>query len=162
MKITGTLIWYYFICKREVWYIEHGIEASQEHPFVYMGRIIHEESYERQRKEILIDNTIRIDILAREGVVCEVKKSSRHLKSATMQLAYYLYYLKHRKGIERKGLLLIPEEKKRIEVVLTPELEKELEQAIKDISEIRAAEIPPPPVKCKFCRSCAYAELCWA
>ncbi len=161
-KIGGMLVWYYYICKREVWYSSHGIQAIKEHPHVSVGRLIHDSSFEREKKEILIDNTIRLDILPDEGVIGEVKKSSRHLKSARMQLAYYLYYLKHYKDIEQTGVLLIPEEKKRIEIALTPELEQELEETIRDIRKIQAAPKPPPPRRCKFCRSCAYAEICWA
>ncbi len=61
--INGTLIWYYYICPREVWLIGHSIEADQESDFLLLGRHIHEIFYKRQKKEFMIDNTIKIDIL---------------------------------------------------------------------------------------------------
>ena len=33
-KITGTLIWYYFVCKREVWFMAHEITPFQDDPFL--------------------------------------------------------------------------------------------------------------------------------
>ncbi|MBM3239523.1 Dna2/Cas4 domain-containing protein [Candidatus Poribacteria bacterium] len=29
INITGTLIWYYYICKREVWLMSRSLEAEQ-------------------------------------------------------------------------------------------------------------------------------------
>ena len=79
-----------------------------------------------------------------------------------MQLAFYLYYLKKEKGVELDGELLIPEERKKIEVKLTEELEEELQKAIKDIEEILKLEKPPKPEKIPYCKYCAYKEMCWA
>ncbi|HHG74358.1 MAG TPA: Dna2/Cas4 domain-containing protein, partial [Persephonella sp.] len=60
MDIGGTLIWYYYICKREVWLIGHGIEPEQENDYIALGRHIHEIFYQRRKKELTIDNTIKI------------------------------------------------------------------------------------------------------
>ena len=160
--INGTLIWYYYICKREVWLIAHGIEAEQDNTFVSIGRLIHETYYRSKKKELFIDNKIKVDILESRKVIGEVKKSSRFLKSARMQLAFYLYYIKRVKGKELTGELLIPGERKRIPVKLTKKLEKEIETAIKRIEEI--IKLPKPPVaeKSAFCRNCAYREFCWS
>ncbi|MDP3013160.1 MAG: Dna2/Cas4 domain-containing protein [Candidatus Subteraquimicrobiales bacterium] len=51
-----------------------------------------------------------------------------------MQLAFYLYRLKQA-GIEAKGELLIPKEKKKIPVTLNSNTEKELEEAMEEISD---------------------------
>ena len=162
MKVNGTLIWYYYICPREVWLIGHGIEPEQAHDFLELGRHIHEIFYQREKKEILLDNAIKIDLIRGKKIVGEIKKSSKFLKSATMQLAFYLYYLKKEKGVELDGELLIPEERKKIEVKLTEELEEELQKAIKDIEEILKLEKPPKPKKIPYCKYCAYKEMCWA
>ena len=130
---NGTLIWYYYICKREVWLIAHGIEPPQENEFISIGRLIHEEYYRKFKKELLVDNKIKIDILEGKKVIGEIKKSSKYLESAKMQLAFYLYYLKTVKGEKLEGELLIPEERKRIRVKLTTELEKEVERAVWEI-----------------------------
>ena len=71
----GTLIWYYYICKREVWLIAHGIEPPQENEFISIGRLVHEEYYRKFKKELLVDNKIKIDILEGKKVIGEIKKS---------------------------------------------------------------------------------------
>ena len=162
MKVNGTLIWYYYICRREVWLIGHGIEPEQENDHITLGRHIHEIFYWRRKRELTIDNTIKIDILPGRKVIGEIKKSSRYLRSAKMQVAFYIYYMKREKGILMDGLLLIPEERRRIRISLTPELEEELERAIEDIERILRMDRPPPAVKIAYCSKCAYRSMCWA
>ncbi len=161
--LTGTLIWYYYICQREVWLMSRNLEPWQENPFIEIGRLISEEAYDRERKEIRLENIV-IDLLkTNEGdiVIGEVKKSSRFERSAKMQLAYYLLRLKEF-GISASGQLLFPKEKKKIIITLTPELENELFQAIQQIKSIIQMELPPPPEKIKFCPKCGYQEFCWS
>jgi len=162
-KITGTLIWYYNICKREVWLMAHEINPFQDNAFLEIGRILGEESYSREKKEINAGN-IKIDMIRkRDGsvVVAEIKKSSKFEKAAKMQLLYYLYRLK-KNGLDAKGELLIPSEKKRFPVELTEKHEEKLEEDITKIHEILSMETPPELVKIPFCRRCAYREFCWA
>lgn len=161
--VTGTLIWYYYICPREVWLMGRHLNPSQENPFIEIGRLISQESYERERKEVRVENIV-LDILKSadgEVVVGEVKKSSRYEQSARMQLCYYLMRLKSL-GISAKGMLLFPKEKKRIEVQLTTEIEDELKRAIEEIERILKLEIPPQARKIRFCSKCGYNEFCWA
>jgi len=77
-----------------------------------------------------------------------------------MQLLFYIYEIK-KSGIDARGILLFPEERKREEVVLDEASQKELDSVIKDIFKIVNLEKPPIPEKCKYCRNCAYSELCW-
>jgi len=161
-KVTGTLIWYYYVCHREVWLMAHELEPERGNPLLELGRLVQEESYSRERKEFSAPG-MKIDILRDQGkqlVVGEVKKSSKFVQSATMQLAYYLWRLKQ-KGVEAKGELLIPKERKRIPVELMGELEQELQNAFRGIQRIISRDNPPPPVRIPFCRNCAYREFCW-
>lgn len=162
-KITGTLIWYYNICKREVWLMAHEINPFEDDPFLEIGRILGEESYSREKKEIDAGN-IKIDMIRKQDgtvVVAEIKKSSKFENAAKMQLLYYLYKLKE-EGVNLKGELLIPTEKKRIPVELTEKYEEKLEEDFKEIQKILSMEKPPPLIKIHFCRPCAYKEFCWA
>jgi len=163
VNITGTLIWYYYICKREVWLMSHHIEPQQNDDLITIGRIISEQSYSREKKEIRIDN-IAIDLLTKNSesiIVSEVKKSSHFLESAKMQLAFYLWQLKQ-KGISRlSGELRFPKEKKKVKVELTLTLEDKLNEICKEIEKIVNFEKPPKPVKIKYCKACSYYELCW-
>ena len=161
-KITGTLIWYYYVCPREVWLMVHELGPDQENPFLEIGRLLQKDTYAREKKEIVAGN-MKIDSLRKrngEVVVGEIKKSSRFLKPATMQLAFYLYRLR-KVGVDVKGELLIPKEKKRISVELTADIENELKHAFHQIKEIMIRNNPPEPVKNKYCTKCAYREFCW-
>ncbi len=161
-NITGTLVWYYFVCKREVWFIAHNIIAQQDNPLMELGRVIHKYSYKNDKKEILIDNTIKIDIIKNNNIIAEIKKSSKYILPAKMQLLYYLYYLKKIKKIEKRGYLFFPEERKKIEIVLDEDSINEIEKVIIEITKIINLPKPPPPKKNIFCKNCAYEEICWA
>jgi CRISPR-associated exonuclease Cas4 len=140
----------------------HEINPHQENPFLELGRLIHEESYSREKKEFETVG-LKIDIIGKKDgklLVGEVKKSDRFLKSATMQLSFYLYRLKQM-GITAQGELLIPKAKTRIPVALKDENQKEIEFAISEISELIKKLNPPFPQKISFCKNCAYREFCW-
>lgn len=163
LYVTGTLIWYYYICKREVWLMAHQINPDEDDSNLDLGRFIHEHSYQRDKKEISIGH-IKLDILRHEKgrlVVGEVKKSSKFEKSATMQLAFYLLELK-RAGVEAVGELMFPKEKKKIKLELDDTLIATLEDNKKEILKIVQQDAPQAPKKIVFCRNCAYAEFCWA
>lgn len=162
-SVNGTLIWYYYICKREVWLISRALEPDQEDENIVIGKFIHENSYSREKKELDFGN-IKVDITDNKDgsiIVQEIKKSSKFIESARMQLLFYLYEIR-KTGSDTKGILLIPEEKKREEVILDKESEEKLEKAIEDIKKIISMEKPPKAEKIKYCRNCAYSEMCWA
>lgn len=163
LPITGTDIWYYFICKREAWLNKHQIAPDESDENVEIGRFIHEYRYGREKQEVTIDS-IRMDRLQHKNgelIVKEIKKSSKFLTSSRFQLLYYLYTLKQM-GIKAKGELLFPEEKKKEKVELTSTLIAKLEEAIKEIRDIAMLPAPPAPERIPFCRNCAYREYCWA
>ncbi len=161
--IGGTLIWYYCLCPRQVWLMAHSILPDEEHDNVAAGRVIHQFSYpDMPRREVTIDNTIAIDLVPGEGIVAEIKKSSAALEAAKLQLAYYLYYLKRHKGLELKGYLLVPKERRRHAVELTLELEAQIESMLQDIERLRQQASPPEPKRIKHCRPCAYSGICWS
>lgn len=162
IHVTGTLIWYYYICQREVWLMAHQITGDQQNDEMDLGRFIHENSYKRLKKEVLIDY-LKIDLLRRgdEGfVIGEIKKSATFLQSAKMQLLYYLYELEQR-GMRVTGEIKVPIEKKVYPITLTKENREEIMEAKMEILKIIYAEHPMPPKKIVYCRRCAYREFCW-
>jgi len=162
-SVTGTMIWYFYICRREVWLMAHSLEADQEHQDLEIGRILHESSYKRRRKEIDLGH-IKVDLISKQNeklVIGEVKKSSSFKKSARMQLAYYIQELKER-GYEVEGYLQFPEEKNREKVELNDRLSAQLDKTVEKIKTIAGKEHPPEVEKIKYCRKCAYEEFCWA
>lgn len=162
-KVNGTLMWYYRICEREVWLMSRNITPDQKDTNIDIGRFIHETSYNRNKKEIEFGN-VKFDVLLNtkdEMVIGETKKTSKFQEASKMQLLYYLRELK-KANINAKGILLYPEEKKRIEVELTDENIYLLERGIDEIMSIINKEIPPPLVKIKYCKSCGYREYCYS
>ncbi|MBD3190791.1 MAG: Dna2/Cas4 domain-containing protein, partial [Candidatus Heimdallarchaeota archaeon] len=137
MKITGVMVQYYATCKRELWFFAHGINQNYEDENILIGRWMHKKSFEQEKKSILIDNTISIDFIKRgkELLVFELKKSSKLPIGVRMQILYYLWYLKKKKGINAKGIISYPKEKRREEVVLGEMEQKRIEQALKEIPE---------------------------
>ena len=163
INVTGTLMWYYNICHREVWLMSHQVVANQDDSSLDYGRFLQEKAYPRDKKEITVGH-LKFDLLRRKGdqvIIGEVKKTSKYEKSAIMQLGLYLYELKEL-GVDARGELLFPEEKKRVEVELTPDLEKAIEVAKEEILKIICLEKPPKAEKGRFCKKCAYQDLCWA
>lgn len=163
VKINGTLIWYYNVCHREVWLMIHQISPDQDNGFLELGRIISEESYKNNYKEVIIDNIIFDLVKTKNGnlIIGEVKKSSRFKDSSIMQLSYYLYNLK-KNGIKASGELLFPKEKKKIIVELNEEMVSKIELCINNIRELALTKIPPNPEKNKYCKNCAYNYFCWS
>lgn len=163
INVNGTLVWYYFVCKRQVWLMAHNILPNQDDENIKIGKLLHERSYQKDKKEISLGN-VKIDIISKDKgyfMVGEVKKSSRYMKSAKMQLAYYLLELK-RHGIDGYGMLMFPKERKKEEINLTDDLIKELEIIEIDIVKICSREFPPNVEKNPLCKNCGYIEFCWS
>ncbi|MGH7890550.1 MAG: CRISPR-associated protein Cas4 [Thermodesulfobacteriota bacterium] len=162
-KVNGTVIDCYYICHRELWLMTRNIVPDQDNAFIELGRFINEATYQRDRKQIHLENVV-IDLTRLDDdkvVVGEIKKSSRAIDAARMQLCYYLYVLRDY-GIEAEGELLFPKEKRKEKVALTDEVVKELEEAIEDIKKIATQELPPKAVKIPYCTNCGYREFCWS
>lgn len=163
LRVTGTLVWYYYICRREVWLMAHNLAPDQDDTNIVLGRFFGEQSYSRDRKEISFGN-MKFDVLKKDEhglVLAEVKKSSKFVQSARMQLSFYLSELKDN-GIEARGELLFPREKRKEMVELDEHTLAELEYAKGEIRRIITLDIPPAPQKNQYCGKCAYAEFCWS
>jgi CRISPR-associated exonuclease Cas4 len=167
LRIGGTEVHYYVLCPRKLWWFSHGMEqehsgGSASHQNVELGLLLHEESYrDRTKKDLLIDDLLRLDF-TESGAVHEIKKSRGGHRATLYQLLYYLYYLKCEKGIETTGVLDYPKERRREEVTLTPEREAEVEEILEEVQRTREQPTPPKvPKPMAICKKCAYEELCW-
>ena len=162
LRIIGTQINYYFICKTKLWLFSHHIQMEQESDLVAIGKLLHSQSY-KDEKEFTIDNLISIDFIKKQDYLelHEVKKSNKMKESHEYQLLYYMYYLKNEKGIENiKGVINYPTIRKKATIILDESKEKELMSIIEDIGRIINNDTPKPE-KMKICRKCAYFEFCW-
>ena len=87
-KIFGSLIQAYMVCPKQAWLMSRQITGDQYNEFLAIGRLISEESYKRQKKEILVEGG-KIDFIKHDDgsfMLVEVKKSEKFLDAAKMQL----------------------------------------------------------------------------
>lgn len=163
MQITGTIVNYYFHCKRQCWLFANKINLEDNSENVKIGKVLHEIKAERAKKaEVAIDN-IKIDKITDEYLV-EIKKSDADVEAVKWQVLFYLKVLKD-KGIERVGKIEFVERnkqsKKIIYVELTEEAELQLEQVISDIKEYISSDVPSEVLHKAKCKKCAYYEYCY-
>ncbi len=176
--ITGTMVNYFFVCKRKLWFFSHHLECEHDSDLVRRGKLLHQYSYMREEKEIDIDQRMVLDWYDRDrNVVCEVKSSDHQEEAHRWQVLFYLWYLKHKgmrvaSGIEEAGAmpqergtigeLRYPRQKQRMVVVLTPEAEQRMEQEVlPEIFAIVQQEQVPERRRKDICSACAYYELCF-
>jgi CRISPR-associated exonuclease Cas4 len=160
VRITGLMIQYYHVCKRELWFMSRGIDIDRETTNIQRGTHVDETSYEDSRRSFLIDNRIQLDLLD-SGDVMEVKVSSTLEKPARMQLLFYLWYLREVHDIEKDGVLAYPTERKREAVHLDEEAAHAIEETIEGILDVVGSDAPPSLSKKPYCESCLYQDLCW-
>lgn len=159
--ITGVMIYYYFVCKRKLWYFCNEINMESENEDVILGKLLDEGSYKRDEKHINIDNIINIDFVSQHKELHEVKKSRAIEEAGIWQVKYYLYYLRQRGVTNLKAKIDYPLIKKNLEVELSKEDIIKLEEIILSISKIIKQEFPPLIQDKKICKKCAYYDLCF-
>ena len=160
-KVTGVMVYYYFVCKRKLWFFCHQINMESESEDVILGKILDDNSYQKDDKHINIDDVINIDFIREEKELHEVKKSRVLEEAGVWQLKYYLYYLQKRGVVDLKGKIDYPLLKKTMKIELYDKDIKEIERIIEEISVIKRAELPPALLESKVCRKCAYFDLCF-
>lgn len=163
MKITGTLVNYYFHCKRQCYLHGNRLNFEDNSELVKIGKAIHEvKSDQNKNTEILFEN-IKIDKITKEYLT-EVKKSDADVDASKWQLIFYLKTLKD-KGINRKGKLEFIEKNKKSSKVIYVELDNDLEERlnyyIKQIEILLSDDIIPNVLNKPKCKKCAYYEYCY-
>lgn len=160
VRITGLMVQYYHVCKRELWFMSRGIDIDRDTPNIQRGSHVDETSYRDNRRSFTVDGRISLDLLD-DGDVMEVKVSSALEEPPRMQLLYYLWYLDRIHGVEKSGVLAYPKERSRERVDLTEETAAEIESTLAGIIEVVEADSPPPLEKKPYCDSCLYQDICW-
>ena len=89
-RITGVMIYYYFVCRRKLWYFCHEINMESENEDVQIGKLLDESSYERSEKHIQINGEINIDFIKDHQELHEIKKSKSIEQAGIWQVKYYL------------------------------------------------------------------------
>ena len=160
-NITGLMVYYYFICERKLWYFINEINMEQNNELVSIGKILDETTYTREKKNIMIDNTINIDFIKNGAILHEVKKTKAIEEAGIWQVKYYMYYLEKR-GIQNiKAKIDYPLLRESKEITLEQSDREILDNVIKNIEEIAKKEAPPKVIDSKICKKCAYYDLCY-
>lgn len=161
MSITGMMIYYYFVCQRKLWYFTNNINMEQNSELVNIGKILDETSYKRDKKGILIDNTINIDFIKNKTVLHEIKKTKSIEEAGIWQLKYYMYYLENKGITDITAKIDFPLLRETREVILTIDDKKVLDNVIKNIEDIVKTDTPPKKIDSKICNKCAYFDMCY-
>jgi len=138
--LNGTIINYYFSCKREAWLIFHNISADQWDENIIKGRALADKKDKKHNfmEYLKFD---RIEKKRGHFEVTEYKKTLKNHLAASKQLLFYIF---------KKVVIETSEE-----ILLN--FEEELLQIIKDI---QVKKSPVFEYK-KLCDSCAYNNYCF-
>ena len=163
MNVNGTLVNYYFHCKRQCYLLGNKLDLEDNSELVKIGKALHEEkAMDKKNVEIAVEN-IRLDKLTKEYLT-EIKKSDADTEAARWQLIYYLMVLKE-KGVKRKGRLQFIEKNKKdkkTEIIeLIPELEEKMKEYVVEIKDLLLQDKPPECIHKPMCKKCAYYEYCY-
>ena len=160
-KITGVMVYYYFVCKRKLWYFCHEINMEAENENVLLGKLLDENSYREKENHINIDNVINIDFIKEKHELHEIKKSKAVEDAGLWQMKYYLYFMQERGVKELTGEIDYPLLKKKVSVELSEEDCNKIKEISKEIIEIQNTSSVPAMKKQGICKKCAYFELCF-
>ena len=160
LKYTGTQINYFFVCKRKLWLFTKDIRFESENEYVQLGRLIDENTYKRNRKQIEIGK-IKIDFIDNKGVIHEVKKSNKIEKAHIYQVKYYILTLREMGVRNVTGEIDYPKLKKKQTVIWESDDEETFNNIFSEIQKILYEPKPPAVVKKNICSKCAYYEFCF-
>lgn len=162
MKVNGTLINYYYHCKRQCYLHGNRLNLEDNSEQVKIGRALHDEKNNKENTEIALEN-IKLDKMTDEYLT-EMKKSDADVEAAKWQLLFYLKILKD-KGIIRKGKREFVEKGKGNSKILyfdlTEEEENKLQNTINEIEKLLDIPNIPEVLNKPKCKKCAYYEYCY-
>ncbi len=159
-QITGLMVYYYFVCKRKLYYFCKNLTMESENEDVQLGKLLDETAYKKAEKHILINNTIQVDYIEKNHIIHEIKKSKSIEEAGIWQVKYYLWYLKQCGVQGLTGKIDYPTLRQTLTVHLTEDDEKELVRVLDEIKEVMQLEMPPPLIQGAFCKKCAYHDFC--
>ena len=164
MKITGTIINYYFHCKRQCYLFANRVNLEDNSEDVRIGKILHEiRAKDNRDTEIKYENIVLDKVSAK--YIEEYKKSDADTEAARMQLIFYLKQLEE-KGIIKEGKLIYDEKNKKdgkkTEIVKLDESNiNKLNKCLEDIEKLINQDKVPDVEKNKKCKRCAYYDYCY-
>lgn len=173
MNLTGTHINYYRLCPRKLWLFANNIQMEQTSDLVSDGKVIEEESYQQRSErysqiEVFYEfNDVslsgKIDFFdAKNKIIHETKRSNKVEEAHIWQVKFYLWLMKLN-GIEaEKGIIEYPKLREREEVFLEEKDIIYLDETVQEIKLLTEADICPPVLNSRICKSCSYFDFCYS
>lgn len=166
VRITGTMVAYFFICRRKLWLFARGLnlENVSGNADVIKGRILHETRFKRESDREMVFDTVKIDFLRFQGQIFihEIKKSKKFEEAHLWQLKYYIYFLQ-KQGINcMSGVIHYPSSMRKVEVTMEENDAQLIKGALKEIAELIKNPVLPKCLNKKMCLRCAYFDFCYA
>lgn len=163
-SIGGQHFYYLESCRRQLWLYIHKITMEENAESVELGRLLHEETFLREAKEIRVAGML-IDFISKDGYIHETKSSKRLKQEHKYQPLFYAYYLRYILGYENiKGAKIhYPLIKEVVRIELDETNKTEIEMKIEEILDIaKQKQVPSLHKNIRLCRKCAYFEFCYA
>ena len=175
-RVGGMLVGYHVLCPRKAWLSMNGLWMEQESTTVALGRQIDDDSYKRERKDIMLtaeapDGTPligKVDWAGLDaGVLHETKKSAAAEEAHVWQLRFYLWMLALNDvtgpdGTRFRGEINYPRQRRKESVELQDAHIDRLASIVARLRKLSNASTPPPRHDNRsFCRECAFEDLCY-
>jgi CRISPR-associated exonuclease Cas4 len=162
-RIGGTLIAYYYICKRKMYLYANNIRFENYNDQVKIGKNTHENHFQYKTFKEVDFNGSKFDFLkVKDEVIINEVKNSKALEDASIwQLKYYIYQLRNN-GIDcSKGILHYPKIMRRLTVTFTEEDRRIIMETEKEIQKVINSELVPELKQKGYCKKCSYYEFCF-
>lgn len=172
MRINATLINLFHICPRECWLHANGINMEHNSDTVRDGKLLHEICYS-DRSEKLSELSIeaifnginlygKLDYYdAKRKIIHETKRGDKVDTAHTWQVKFYLWVLSLN-GIQNASAVIeYPLLRQTERVELTNSDKEALAETVMRVSELQNADVCPPVLHAKICKSCSYYDLCY-
>ncbi|UOE39969.1 CRISPR-associated protein Cas4 [Chryseobacterium suipulveris] len=172
MHLIATHINYYIVCPRKLWLFANGINMEHTSDTVYDGKLLHETSYPQRAEKYNeievsasfdgIDLSGKIDFYdAKNKIIHETKRSDKVEEAHEWQVKFYIWLLELN-GIEGvTATLEYPKLRRTDEVLLSQTDRLFLQETVQKVKSLIEAELCPPKINAKICKSCSYYELCY-
>lgn len=160
-KIRGLDFFNFATCKTRFWLQHKNIAGNfSENEHVQTGKILDSYSFQRNKRELIIDGVCQIDFISQHDKleIHEIKKGKEISEPQILQVQYYMKILKELTEQEVLAYIHLVQVKKKIQVEYNEDI---LDRAIEEMLYLLDKKCPEPK-RIPVCKGCSYAEMCWA
>ncbi|WP_158212372.1 CRISPR-associated protein Cas4 [Natranaerobius trueperi] len=161
-EIGGQHLYYLESCERQLWLYSRRITMENDDNYIEWGKLIHEEHFKRNKKEIRIAG-FKVDLVIDDGLIHETKSSKVVKDQHRSQPLFYVYYLNEVLGYNFNGVKIhYPEIKQVVQIDWNTGTKNEIQEKIDKIKQVLDKSHPPPlHSNYQLCKKCSYFELCY-